>query len=91
MSDTTKPTKEEITKIRSRLIFLKDKTSFLFIPFALAYIAAYILLVMFDQYEYVVTIVALALLSGMTSIDRLYDLRDAYKIINKEDKGVKDV
>jgi len=89
MSDATeKPTKEDIAKIRSRLIFLKYKSNFLIIPYVLAYISAYIALVIFDQTQHIPSIVALALLNSIASIDRFDSFIDEYKVI---DKGVNDV
>ena len=96
-----KPTKEEMIKVRSRLIFLRDKSNLLVLPSILAYIATFITLAIFNQTQNIPTIVALAFLHGLTSIDGLSSLKDEYEAIKTEEtkeiknrkieKGVKNV
>ena len=88
MSDTMqKPTKEEIEKIKSRLIFLKDKSKPLGKFSVLVYILACIVLVIFNQTEYIVTVAALSLLHGMAFIDRYSGFKSEYRAIEKEKRS----
>jgi len=85
MSDVIqKPTKEEIKDIRSRLIFLKEKSNLLIIPCVLAYVGAYIILVIFNQTQYISSILALALLNILISIDKFESFEDEYRAIKEE-------
>lgn len=81
MSDD-KPTKQEIMDLKSRLIFLRDKSNILSSFTILIYLIATILGVYFKLGEYLAIILALGLFNSIAFIDKANDFKNEYNALN---------